>query len=80
MLCGFRAEETATLLRLPEELWLYTFGLLKHDQQQIHAAVKMAAVPCVVLLLLVAAALALAVALAPLRDRGARYQECAGFL
>ena len=33
MLCGLRAEESATLPRLPEELWLYTFGLLKHDQQ-----------------------------------------------
>ena len=33
MLCGFRAEAFATLPSLPEELWLYTFGFLKHDQQ-----------------------------------------------
>ena len=33
MLGGLRAEEAATLPRLPEELWLYTFGFLKHDQQ-----------------------------------------------
>ena len=33
MLGGLRAEEAATLPRLPEELWLYAFGFLKHDQQ-----------------------------------------------
>ena len=33
MLGGLRAEETSILPRLPEELWLYTFGFLKHDQQ-----------------------------------------------
>ena len=38
MLCGLRAEEAATLPRLPEELWLYMFGLLKHDQQPTFVA------------------------------------------
>ena len=33
MLSGLRAEESSTLPRLPEELWLYTFGFVKHDQQ-----------------------------------------------
>ena len=33
MLAGFHAEKTATLPRLPEELWLYMFGFLKHEQQ-----------------------------------------------
>ena len=35
MLAGFRAENavSATLPGLPEELWLYIFGFLKHDQQ-----------------------------------------------
>ena len=33
VLGGLRAEETTTLPRLPEELWLYTFGFLRHDQQ-----------------------------------------------
>jgi len=33
MLAGFHAEKTATLPRLPEELWLYMFVFLKHDQQ-----------------------------------------------
>ena len=38
MLCGLRAEMTGSLPRLPEELWLYTFGLLKHDQQPTFVA------------------------------------------
>ena len=33
MLAGLRAERTASVPRLPEELWLYTFGFLKHDEQ-----------------------------------------------
>ena len=33
MLAGLRAEKLSTLPRLPEELWLYIFGFLKHDQQ-----------------------------------------------
>ena len=33
MLGGFRAEMTGSLPALPEELWLYMFGFLKHDQQ-----------------------------------------------
>ena len=33
MLCGLRAQEAATLPCLQGKLWLYTFGLLKHDQQ-----------------------------------------------
>lgn len=33
MLCGLRTEESITSTSLPEELWLYTFGFLKHDQQ-----------------------------------------------
>ena len=35
MLAGSRAESvvSATLPGLPEELWLYIFGFLKHDQQ-----------------------------------------------
>ena len=37
-LCGLRAEKSATLPRLPEELWLYTFGFLKHDQQPMFVA------------------------------------------
>ena len=35
MLAGFHAEKSATLPRLPEELWLYMFGFLKHDEQPI---------------------------------------------
>ena len=38
MLGGLRAETDATLPRLPEELWLLTFGFLKHDQQPTFAA------------------------------------------
>ena len=33
MLGGLRAEKSSTLPRLTEELWLYTFGFLKHDHQ-----------------------------------------------
>ena len=32
MLSGARAERLALLLRLPEELWLYTFSFLKHAE------------------------------------------------
>ena len=38
MLGGLRAESDATLPRLPEELWLLTFGFLKHDQQPTFSA------------------------------------------
>ena len=38
MLGGPRAEETATLPRLPEELWLHTFGFLEHDCQPTFVA------------------------------------------
>ena len=38
MLCGLRAEKAAILPHLPEELWLYTFGVLKHDQQPMFLA------------------------------------------
>ena len=38
MLGGFRAEMTGSLPPLPEELWLYTFGFLKHDQQPAFVA------------------------------------------
>jgi len=33
MLAGLRTKKTATLPRLPEDLWLYMFGFLKHDQK-----------------------------------------------
>ena len=33
MLGGFRAEQMDSLPGLPEELWLYMFRFLKHDQQ-----------------------------------------------
>ena len=33
MLAGSRTEKIATLPRLPEELWLYMFGFLKHEEQ-----------------------------------------------
>ena len=35
MVAGFRAEMTASLLGLPEELWLHMFTFLKHDQQPV---------------------------------------------
>ena len=35
MLGGFRAEMTASLLGLPEELWLHMFTFLKHEQQPV---------------------------------------------
>ena len=37
MLSGVRAEKTATLPGLPEELWLHVFGFLKHEQQPAFA-------------------------------------------
>ena len=36
MLGGPRAGMAARLPRLPEELWLYTVGLLKHDQTPVY--------------------------------------------
>ena len=52
MLCGLRAEETSTLPRLPEELWLCTFEFLKHDQPptslaSLHVACRNGNVPTV---------------------------------
>ena len=32
LLSGYRGEKFAILPRLPEELWLYMFGFLKHDR------------------------------------------------
>ena len=37
MLSGVRAEKTATLPGLPEELWLHVFGFVKHEQQPTFA-------------------------------------------
>ena len=37
MLSGVRAEKTAILPGLPEELWLHVFGFLKHEQQPAFA-------------------------------------------
>ena len=36
MLCGHRTAKSGALLRLPQELWVVVFGLLRHDQPPVY--------------------------------------------